>query len=288
MYYRFSYVYYLSENSDETDKSKLEIVHWTWPSSQESQEAGATSTSTKKPLTLNKEDALIHSIDVEGSGMLEPSLTMTRLNNGRTVCVVTCTHSSTKGTLLVYDIESRAVLFTKEFDEQVSLDGVANGRVLLRRKDCVEFYCLDTNRVMDTFPYIDLAANVGATLSSESDHVDQVRAKFDCNPARKQFVIFSKNLSFYQLMEYSTEEGLDKPTVLNSGSTFIYDLSQPLSLEKAVLMNGVLFTVPISEVRVVYHETVIVSANPMASTVLAVDLKSSKTSGKSSSLQVCF
>ena len=283
----------MSETSDGTDKSKLKIVHMTWPSSEESQQPGAKPTNelqepsfnvsqgtdSNEPLTLGKDHAVIHSIDLPQSGSLEPSLTVTRLNNGKTVCVVTCTDFRNECSLLVYDLESRAVLSTKEFDEVVSVDGVLNGRVLVRRKDCIEFYCLDTNKVLDTFPYVDLAANAGATLSSEWNHIDQVRAKFDCNPARKQFVIFAKSLSFYQLMEYTTEEGLDKPTVLNCGSTFIYDLSQPPSLERAVLMNGVLFTVPISEVRVDNVECIISSANPTASTVLACDLKSTKSPG---------
>jgi hypothetical protein len=272
-FFSFSYVHYLSENSAEIDKSKLAIVHWTWPSS------GEPGT-TKEPPTLSKEDAVVHSIDLPQSGKLEPSLSITQLKNGKTVCIITCAHSKSKYTLLIYDLESRVVISTQEFEEKVCLDSVSNGRALLRRKDSVEFYCLESNRSLDTFLYVDLAANVGATLSSEVEHVDQVRAKFDCNPARKQFVIFSNNLSFYQLMEYSTEEGFDKPLIVNSGSTHIYDLSQPSALEKAVLMNGNLFAAPVSEVRVVYHQPVIHNSNPMTSTVLACDLKTSKTSGK--------
>ena len=163
----------------------------------------------------------------------------------------------------------------KEFDELVLLDGVSNGRALLRRKECIEFYHLETNTVLDTFSHVDLAATVGATFSPEWYHIDQVCAKFDWNPARKQFAIFSNTLSFYVLMEYSTDKGLDKLSVLNYGSTFIYDLSDPLSLGAAILLNGVLFASPISAVRV----DSAIHRGCEASTVVACDLKSFKSPG---------
>ena len=71
-------------------------------------------------------------------------------------------------------------------------------------------------------------------------------AKFDVNPRRKQFLIYSQNLTFYQLMEYRNEE-MDSPQVLIVGSTYLYELTER-TFNNVLLSNGILFSAPIFEI----------------------------------------
>jgi hypothetical protein len=132
---------------------------------------------------------------------------------------------------------------------------LVNGRALVRSSSSIEFLSLDDFKVLETFDFDELSKKRAELCGedSTSEKLSFIRAKFDCNPERKQFVIFSKNLNFYQLMGYSTEEGFAKPSVLYCGSTHAYDLYVPSTLKQAILMNGLLFVSNVSEVQLVYE-----------------------------------
>ena len=70
-------------------------------------------------------------------------------------------------------------------------------------------------------------------------------AKFDVNPRRKQFLIYSQNLTLYQLMEYNDDENIS-PQVLVVGSTYLYELTER-TFNNVLLSNGILFSAPIFE-----------------------------------------
>ena len=101
-------------------------------------------------------------------------------------------------------------------------------------------------------------------------------AKFDVNPRRKQFLIYSQNLTFYQLMEYSNEE-MDSPQVLLVGSTYLYELTER-TFNNILLSNGILFSAPIFEVypkmKKEYHPGM---PNLAALAVFAINLHDQKT-----------
>ena len=65
---------------------------------------------------------------------------------------------------------------------------------------------------------------------------------------------------------------MTKPRVVNCGSVVTNDLSHPLSIEHALLNNGILFAVSTHRVPVAFED------NPEISTVVACDLKSSQLS----------
>ena len=159
--------------------------------------------------------------------------------------------------LIVYDPEKRQIIFKKEdADADYVIDGVVNGRALLRSSSSIEFFSLENFKVLETFNFDEMSTKA-VELSGEDSKPEKlslIRAKFDCNPERKQFVIFSKNLAFYQLMGYSTEEGFSKPSVLYCGCTHAYDMFLPATLKQAILMNGLLFVSNVSEVQVVHEE----------------------------------
>jgi hypothetical protein len=162
------------------------------------------------------------------------------------------------GLIIAYDPEKRQIIFKKEdLEADYVIDGVVNGRALLRSSNSIEFFSLDNFKVLETFNFDELmkkTASLSGGDDSKPEKLSLVRAKFDSNPERKQFVIFSKYLSFYQLMGYSNEESFEKPSVLYCGSTHAYDMYHPITLKRAMLMNGLLFVSNVSEVQVVYED----------------------------------
>ena len=115
---------------------------------------------------------------------------MTRLLTGKTVAVVAVDHydpkvGAAKSTPIFVDIEAQAVIFSRGYEEVIIVDGVAFGRVLIRKHNFLYFISVDTNQVLDTFNFDDLSGSTEADLIS----------KFDS--ARKQFAIFSPNLDLF-------------------------------------------------------------------------------------------
>ena len=167
------------------------------------------------------------------------------------------THLAFPDLLIVYDPEKRQIIFKKEDpEEHYVIDGVVNGRALIRSSSSIEFFSLDNFKVLETFNFDELSKKAAELSGDDSkpEKLSLIRAKFDCNPERKQFVIFSKNLAFYQLMGYSTEEGFAKPSVLYCGCTHAYDMYLQATLKQSILMNGLLFVSNVSEVQVVHEE----------------------------------
>ena len=207
-------------------------------------------------------------------------LSSTRLKDGRKVYLIYCSATNfTYHSLVIYDAEKSETLFEKKLEERVEIDGVCNGRALIRNKDRVDFFCFDTLKVVESFNFKDIADETNEDEEKSKNSEDfVVKSKFDCNATRKQFVIFCKNLSFFQLMSYSNEEGFTVPTILYRGSTFIYDLHSAASLRQAVLMNGLLFVAPATDVQPTYDDPMndIYWPDPRSATFMALDLKSAR------------
>ena len=244
---------------------KIVIDKWSLPSSEEFDTTPSFSIFDKVGTKI-----VLDIPQLKNREMATPSVTVTRLLTGKTVAVVAVNHydlevRASKSTLIFVDIEAQAVIFSRDYEEVIIVDGVAFGRVLIRKQNLLDFFSVDTNQVLDTFNFDDLSGSTEADLIT----------KFDS--ARKQFAIFSPNLDFVQLMEFSTDPEMTTPRVVNRGSAVTNDLSRP-SIEHALINNGILFAVSTHRVPVASED------NPEVSTVVACDLKSSPLSGNLSCL----
>ena len=274
--FRFAYIYNSSEGVDNETKTTLKV--WSWPDPES--QAGSL-----EPLNLTMADAKTYSLDMsekspKGNHL---SLSSTRLKNGRAVYLINCSDKNfASHSVVIYDPQKGKIIFEEEFDDRVEIDGVCNGRALIRKADSIDFFCLDSLKVVESFKFNEIAGDAVPLdedkEKSESGEDFVVRSKFDCNPARKQFVIYSRNLSFYQLMSY--DEGFTVPTILYRGSTVIYGLHSAASLRQAVLMNGILFVAPVSDVHPTFDDPIndIYWPDPRSATITALDLKSTQNS----------
>ena len=179
---------------------KIVIDKWSLPSSEEFDTTPSFSIFDKVGTKI-----VLDIPQLKNREMATPSVTVTRLLTGKTVAVVAVNHYDLevilKSTIIFADIEAQAVIFCREYEEKVFVDGVESGRALIEKENAIEFLSIDTNQVLDTFSFYDLSVSTEGLL-----------AKFDSD--RKQFVIFSPNLDFVQLMEFSTDPEMNTPRVV--------------------------------------------------------------------------
>ena len=162
---------------------------------------------------------------------------------------------------------SQSSVITENFESQ-------GNRLLLRKFDCnratqldmfqvctseIIFFDLETRCEIDSFKAMSLCSKAqskcghGKTKNpKESKHpwIQEEKAcnyiaKFDVNHSRKQFIIYSQNLGFYQLMKYESDPSISPQTIL-CGSTYVYELTER-TFDNVLLSNGVLFSAPIFE-----------------------------------------
>lgn len=86
------------------------------------------------------------------------------------------------------------------------------------------FVDLDARRVAATYAFRDLCLDAGHEHESSARFALPCvyEAKMDLNPGRKEFALFSQNLSCYQLFSY--EDDPDEPEVVASGGTMVHTL----------------------------------------------------------------
>ena len=169
---------------------KIVIYKWSLPSYEE---PGTFDTTPISSFSISFKAVTIILLDIpqlKNRQIATPSVTVTRLLTGKTVAVVAVDHydpkvGAAKSTLIFVDIEAQAVIFSIGYEEVIIVDGVAFGRVLIRKQNLLYFISVDTNQVLDTFNFDDLSGSTEADLIS----------KFDS--ARKHFAIFSPNLDLF-------------------------------------------------------------------------------------------
>jgi hypothetical protein len=135
--------------------------------------------------------------------------------------------------IILYDPELMTIVDRHELSFEANICAISKDKVLIHHVDGVQFYCLRARKVLTS-----ISANIASDLSTSGRNTtEQFRyAKFDANPDRHQFVVFTADLSLFQLMSYNN----DSATVIHRRYAFIKSASD-LSSE-AVLLNGIFFT----------------------------------------------
>ena len=176
--------------------------------------------------------------------------------DGRVVYVVNYSHHSSN-CLKVYDPEAKKVVLEHRNQNETAVRAVRDGIALINVNDGIEVLCLNTGKVLKT-------------IEQESQRLRF--AKFDSNPERKQFVVYSEDLKFFQLLSYDDNE----VKLINTGSAFIND--HKITLRSVVLLNGIFFVMSSIEALSFVDDDVTSLYWPDLNTtmLLAYDLKSSK------------
>ena len=209
--------------------------------------------------------------------MTSLSLKSTTLTDGRSVYVLcgTCHSRETddvKTHLVVYDPATKTVIGRHKFATKAELCSVSSGKALLAVDGVIVLFCLKTCKVVAEFSH---SKSDSDTPTADQNQPSIYRyAKFDSNPDRSQFVVFTQDLSSFQLMDFDDESA----TLLHRGGAFNGELREP-DCRRAILSNGLLFAISFNE-TLSYEEDMdehVSWPNPHVANILVFDLKSGKS-----------
>jgi hypothetical protein len=103
---------------------------------------------------------------------------------------------TTKTCVVLYDPESKKVVDRHEFGFKADVCAVSNGKALIADEDGVQFYCLSSGKMLTSISANVVESDPSATGRTETKNYRL--AKFDSNPERRQFVVFTQDLSSFQ------------------------------------------------------------------------------------------
>ena len=246
------------------------IKNWKFDSAWNGQELGP------KDCQKSLSGVLAHDTEAcESSGMVDKtivSLKCTELEGRGTVFVMSHQNPySQHSSVFVLDPQEGEIIkeCTIEFPERiVTLECVKGSRAIVKDEFGKQFIFVNLEPRSDPKQSAILASYSTTDLCKDASHEHSAsrfpgcvyEAKMDASPGRNEFVIFSQNLTCYQLFKYETEVNKEEasefdplvPEVVASGSTMVYEMSWRM-LNKVCLNDGVLYAVPSCDVYLRTH-----------------------------------
>ena len=174
-----------------------------------------------------------------------------------------CPHSpGPLTTLALHAIESGEALLEVPWPGQdLLLLGLAESRALLATNASILFFSLTAGEVISSYPFHQLNTDGGAVEG------ETWTGTMDCDPASKQFALFTSNLSAFRLLQWEDREMVAPVTTLQGGplAEAVEGLGVSVRLHQGCLVTNLSRELGTSsEERVAVHELTSFSLSGLA------------------------
>jgi len=174
-----------------------------------------------------------------------------------------CPHSpGPLTTLALHALESGEALLEVPWPGQdLVLLGLAESRALLATNASILFFSLTAGEVISSYPFHQLNTEGGAVEG------ETWRGTMDCDPASKQFALFTSNLSSFRLLQWEDREMAAPVTTLQGGplAEAVEGLGVAVRLHQGCLVTNLSRELGTSsEERVAVHELAAFSLSGLA------------------------
>ena len=134
--------------------------------------------------------------------------------NSCLLLLLQCPHSpGPLTTLALHSLESGEALLEVPWPGQdLVLLGLVESRALLATNASIIFFSLTAGEVISSYPFHQLNTGPGGAVEG-----DTWTGTMDCDPASKQFVLFTSNLSSFRLLQWEDREMAAPVTTLQGG-----------------------------------------------------------------------
>ena len=207
-------------------------------------------------------------VDIHSAGQTLPGL---RHNAGAVVAhtssclllLLQCPHSiGPLTTLALHSLETGEALLEVPWPGQdLVLLGLNESRALLSTSNAIIFFSLTAGEVVSSYPFHQLNSEGGGTDG------EVWTGTMDCDPASRQFALFTSNLSSFRLLQWEDREMAAPMTILQGGplAEAVEGLGVSVRLHQGCLVTNLskeLATT--SEERVAVHELDVYSLSGLA------------------------